>query len=184
MQKMFNTAASMQHFHPAQGHRYILEAPTTSTKDTQSARGSRLNTPAPEELHIPTPKSSQPSVGKPTDDLNAREQSSLLRSLNMSIRYGGEFVDTNPLLGEPGQLVFTATESHLQAQAAAKAKATADKLAKEAASNAPSSIPSPTTDSKKPEVRKGSKAEKTIIGGTKPKIGRRKSRAPGSPEDD
>jgi len=182
MQKIYSTAASMQYFSPAQGHRYVLDTPSTATKDNQSTRGSRMNTPAPDEIHIPTPKHSQQSVGKNADDFNARENNALLRSLNMSVRYGSEFIDTNPLLGEPGSLVFTSTESHLQAQAAAKAKATADKLAKEAKSTTSSSMPSPMMDSKHFTAKKGSKAEKTIIGGGKFK--RRKSRITGIPEDD
>ena len=102
--------------------------------------------------------------------------------MNLAVRYKEEFMDTNPLLGDPGSLVFTSTEAHLQAQAAAKKKAAEEKAAKEAMSANASSIPSPMIDAKPLAGRKGSKAEKTVAGGGKAK--RRKSRITGSPEDD
>lgn len=181
LRKSFNTAASMQYFSPSQGHRFLLESASTSGKDVSSVRGSRVNTPMPDEVHIPTPKSGQAIITKPVDDVSAREHNALMRSLNLSIRYGSKYVDTNPLLGEPGSLVFTSTDSHLQAQALAKAKAAAEKLAKETKTSPPN-VTSPTIEPKIGTSRVKVKSEKTIAGTQAKK--RRRSKYAGGPEDE
>jgi mediator of RNA polymerase II transcription subunit 6 len=190
MKNMYALAAEMQFFTPSHGHRYapIASKPSAVKELDDKQLPSQGNTPMPDasqqQQNISHPPN-QARLSAPMLDTEAyRRQFSLVRSMNISLRYREEFMDTNPLLGDPGSLKFTSTETHLQAQAAARKKAAAeDRAAREILSTSVSRISSPMMDSRPLENRKGSKAEKTVVGGAG-KTKRRKSRIGGSPGDD
>jgi hypothetical protein len=122
-------------------------------------------------------------------DANAREQADddtvdendLLRALSLSMKYEDDYMDLNPLSGEPGSLVLSATQGHLRAEKAAKALAASQKAKLDGRSANVSAAPSPLTAS-----RKGARSEKekTPAAGLGNKLKRRKSRTTGSPEGD
>jgi mediator of RNA polymerase II transcription subunit 6 len=122
---------------------------------------------------------------KPQDGITGQDERALLESLNLSTRFGDEYVDENPLIGEPGSFVFSSTQTHLRAQQAAKAAQSAVKSMANPRSTATSTVSSPLPDLKvSTQIRKGSKTtdkDKTPLS-AKPRSNRRRSRQTGSPE--
>lgn len=111
----------------------------------------------------------------------------LLESFRLSLQYGFEYMDENPLKGEPGAFRFTQTNEKLRADQKAKeaaAAAAAAKASQDAAVKSQSTSPTPKAVPEAPQ-RKGSQpGEKSNPfasnkDGVKPK--RRKSKAPGTP---
>jgi mediator of RNA polymerase II transcription subunit 6 len=170
LQKVHGNAADMQFFAPSSGYSYGQRPSKRSGTGPASARASRFHTPLPEAA----------------DDTNGREQADddtvdendFLKALSLSIKYEDDYMDLNPLSGEPGSLVLSATQGHLRAEKAAKALAASQKAKLPA--NAPAAQ-SPLTAS-----RRGARAEKEKTPGAGPgsKPKRRKSRTTGSPEGD
>jgi mediator of RNA polymerase II transcription subunit 6 len=102
-----------------------------------------------------------------------KDELSLEESFSMSLRYGNEYMDENPLVGEPGAFILSSTHAHAQAQN----QAAQNKAAQPAARGA--SAPTVQTISTSP-TRKGSRGggEKSPISPTIPgKPKRRKSKA-------
>ncbi|KAF2664979.1 hypothetical protein BT63DRAFT_81610 [Microthyrium microscopicum] len=169
LEDFHTTAAEMPLFNPQEGYNYF-SPDALAKREAASRNASVASTPGPGALTENT------NSGASKMDADRQEQVAMLQSLEASIRFGGEYMDVNPIVGEPGKLSFQSTDSHLQAQAAARAKAAADKAAKEARSAEVSAMSSPFADTR--PVKKGSKAEKTI--GKENRLKRRKSKGPGA----
>lgn len=93
----------------------------------------------------------------------------LQNSLNLSLRYGNEYMDDNPLVGEPGSFIIT--KSREAQQPASQPKNKPPPL--------PTKPPTPQVNTDLPEAKQKSSmgAEKSpITPGTKEKKARRKSR--------
>ncbi|KAF1814627.1 MED6-domain-containing protein [Eremomyces bilateralis CBS 781.70] len=196
---LLSLTSSLPLFNSAEGYSYL---PPTS-KDLQlstiatSRSPSRANTPGSDTFQQP---GHEPSSDEKSD------LSLLWDSFQLASRYGSEFADENPLLGEPGSFVFSSTSEHLQTQAS---KVTSSqKSATNVTSSFASGVSTPTSVSRKPTpvpisagpesrqgvlppVRKGSKAPGTgstpttpiSAGGTgKISFKRRKSKPPGTEE--
>jgi mediator of RNA polymerase II transcription subunit 6 len=148
-----------------------------------SARVSRFNTPLPDGPELPQ------------SDANAREQMDddsvdehdLVKALSLSVKYEDDYMDLNPLSGEPGSFVLSSTQGHLRAEKAAKALAASQKAKLEGRSANVSAAPSPLTGPRSEALRKGGKSEKErtpTVAGPSNKLKRRKSRTTGSPDGD
>jgi mediator of RNA polymerase II transcription subunit 6 len=174
----------MQHYTPAQGYSYTPPSGPVTTKSLDAVRHSRANSPV-----IEAAQSQQLSSQPRQQNQDSKDERALLESLLIGQRYKEEFMDENPLVGEPGSLVFSSTQTHLKAQQAAKAAQSAPKSVTDMRSTAVSTVSSPMPDLKvSTQLRKGSKTdkEKTPVSagpGGKPKPSRRRSRHTGSPED-
>jgi mediator of RNA polymerase II transcription subunit 6 len=188
LKQLYSTAASMQYFTPSQGYGYYPPSAKPSTKPIESLRNSRSATPLLDTSQSQSQIQLQTPISKTAQPRDLRETNALAESLNLSMRYNSEYMNTNPLVGEPGSFVFSSTQGHLQAQKnATKAQAATlvTKASQESRSTNASSAPTPMPELKTSQTRKGSKIEKektpTSAGpGSKPK--RRKSRVPASPE--
>ncbi|KAI9762835.1 MAG: Mediator of RNA polymerase II transcription subunit 6 [Chaenotheca gracillima] len=113
--KFLSTASSLPKFTPAMGHTYIRPQPNalTSIHTTQSTRASKETTPLPDSLpRLNSVSQSQPHLNSAAT--NMLEARSISESLAMSLRYGGEYMDENPLTGEPGSFVLSSSQQHLQ----------------------------------------------------------------------
>jgi mediator of RNA polymerase II transcription subunit 6 len=62
--------------------------------------------------------------------------------LNLTHQYGDEFMDENPLLGEPGAFVFTNSKSHIDARNKAQEQASQASQAAQAATKTDTRPPS------------------------------------------
>ena len=174
----------MQYYTPAQGYSYTPPSGPVASKSLDSIRNSRANSPV-----IEAAQSQHVSFQSRQQNQDSKDERALLESLVIGQRYRDEFMDENPLVGEPGNLVFSSTQTHLKAQQAAKVAQSASKSITDMKSTAVSVASSPMPDLKvSTQVKKGSKAdkEKTPVSanpGGKPKPSRRRSRHTGSPED-
>jgi mediator of RNA polymerase II transcription subunit 6 len=166
--KFMAAAAPLPDFSPALGHRY-MPPPSNRLKATESqlAQGSKEGTPLPDAL--PGPKKAPPAAY--TNASNYLDIKLLEESLNITLKYGDEYMDENPITGQPGDFHLSTTgrkeKDKLMVPASAKAPAPTT-------SAKPSAPPTPLkTDI--PPARKGSKAEKSPRTPGMPKPKRRKS---------
>jgi mediator of RNA polymerase II transcription subunit 6 len=178
LQRVHSNAAEMQFFTPSRGYNYVQQSSKRGVAGPASARGSRLNTPMPDAADEMAGQGD--ANGQEHADDDAVDEHDLLRALNLSMRYEDDYMDLNPLSGEPGSLVLSSTQGHLRAEKAAKALA-AQKAKLEARLGSVSAAASPLTG-----PRKGVKSEKekTPAGPPSNKLKRRKSRMTGSPDGD
>ena len=202
LSKFVDQASDLPVFTPAIGYSYYPPAiakATTQASQLHSREGSvepalqasqrsnsvDLGTRASSVLGAGT------GVQASTTSLDPRDSMTLAQSLRLMEVYGDEFMDENPLKGEPGSFLYTHTKDRLRAKqveaeaAAARAKDKEEAILKSKAatpaafSTAPEKViktEATSTDSSKGTTRKGSKAES--------KAKRRKSRiatAPTSP---
>lgn len=129
MIKVMNLAKQLPIFTPAIGYTYYPPATNKSVvgqqpSGTQSSRessvaptsrtASQVNTAAALEGGSQAP--SVTSTGAQAPD--PRESFALFESLQMMMRYGDEYMDENPLRGEPGNFTFSATKERIRAKQA------------------------------------------------------------------
>ncbi|KAG0648609.1 Mediator complex subunit 6 [Hyphodiscus hymeniophilus] len=164
LNKFMSIAARLPDFSPALGHRY-LPPPSSRLKaiESQLSQGSKEPTPLPDAL--------QTSKKVPSSaDINASNYLDvrlLEESLNITQKYGDEYMDENPVTGQPGDFHLSTTGRKDKD----KLSVPVVKAPAPAASGKPSAPPTPLkTDI--PPARKGSKSPRTP-GMPKPK--RRKS---------
>ncbi|KAF2836976.1 MED6-domain-containing protein [Patellaria atrata CBS 101060] len=190
LQKFFDKATSLPIFSPAQGYSYL--PPSKATKSsaanaTQSALGSRAGSPIPDNQSQISTQPPKPAPGGKTGGTVYDLRNSLLTSL----RYETEYMDENPLVGEPGTFVFKSSHDRVQAEAKAKeAEAKAQAQTTAAVIKQESRNPTPAPLATQISVRKMSaKAGEKGVGvsptmpGAPGLLGkkRKKSKAPVSP---
>lgn len=171
--KFLSVASPLPLFTPSVGHTYLpptAKSPS-SVPSTQAAQMSKESTPMPgTQEGTPMPRLS--SFKAPTANTNALQ--TLSDSLTLSLTYGNEYMDTNPLVGEPGS--FRVTKSREE-----KPKAIAKTETPFKAAERPKEI---QTQGLGKEARKGSKGgEKSPItpgAAIKGDKKRRKSKAAGA----
>jgi len=113
--------------------------------------------------------------------MNVADTDALYESFRLFSKYEKEYMDENPLIGEPGSFVFTSSKQHLQTQQDQAAKKAAQlaipkptlALKTTAPTPEPSHPPSPLV---KTETLAGKK-NKGVDRGGQPKAKRRKSKA-------
>ncbi|TVY55160.1 Mediator of RNA polymerase II transcription subunit 6 [Lachnellula cervina] len=107
LNKFFSTAATLPSFTPALGTTYLPPPSTSRLKPTESqgalSQTSKENTPLPDSLT--SKKAPLPSTNNSTF-LSSRL---LEESLNITLKYGEEYMDENPITGEPGAFHLTTT---------------------------------------------------------------------------
>ena len=140
--------------------------------EAQLIQGSKEASPLPDALPgtKKVPASTNPNASNYVDIRLLEE------SLNITLKYGDEYMDENPITGQPGDFHLSTTgrkeKDKLMVPAAAKFPAST-------ASAKPSAPPTPLkTDI--PPARKGSKADKSPRTPGMPKPKRRKSKFQGS----
>ncbi|KAI9697978.1 MAG: Mediator of RNA polymerase II transcription subunit 6 [Candelina mexicana] len=179
--QFLSTASHLPLFTPSIGHTYIppLPKPLTSAPNTQqSSQVSKGSSPLPEtpsQSQTTTTRSTKPPLtSTSTSATDFQEARSLAESFSLTLRYGSEYMDENPLVGEPGAFHLSSTHAHVQAQ---------NKVPTVAKTSAPPTpLQKPLQVPASAQARKGSKGgEKspTTPGGA-PKPKRRKSKALGA----
>ena len=172
--KLVSTASPLPLFTPSLGHTYFppTSKPLTPAASTHPTQTSKESTPMPgtqdTTASTKAPLSTARSTGAEQSALQA-----LSESLNLSLTYSSEYMDTNPLVGEPGS--FRVTRPKEVAPKPVVATATPFKA------QPPKQI---QTSGLAKEGRKASKGgEKSPVTpgtGMKDKKGRRKSKAAGA----
>ncbi|KAL3422401.1 Mediator of RNA polymerase II transcription subunit 6 [Phlyctema vagabunda] len=168
LNKFMSTAATLPNFTPSLGHTYM--PPTANrlkTNESQVSQASKENTPLPDAL-AGTKKTLNAQSGEASNTLSNRL---LEESLNISLRYGDEYMDENPITGQPGEFHLSSTgrkeKDKLMVPQTGKAQPP-DKI----------TIPPPSINAKtdSPTVKKGGKGDKSPRTPGVPKPKRRKSK--------
>ncbi|KAF2878407.1 MED6 mediator sub complex component-domain-containing protein, partial [Massariosphaeria phaeospora] len=113
--QMFQISHAHTHFSPATGHTYL----PPSHDEPRTSVASRPASPGPSLSADPDPSASQAQTTQlPEQGVSTTEYSDelFMDSLNKLIQYGQEFIDENPLQGEPGAFVFSNTLGHVEAR--------------------------------------------------------------------
>ena len=145
LSKFLDQANDLPTFSPTTGYSYIPHAsnPTTAGSTQASPGRSREGSliPGAESQLLRSgsvvPDNSQ--AGGIAHKSSSQDTALLLRSLNIFEQFGDEYMDENPVLGEPGQFKFTSSTTAVKKRKADDEAATAAAKAKqEAASRATS----------------------------------------------
>jgi mediator of RNA polymerase II transcription subunit 6 len=201
LSNFYKTATSIPLYNIEKGYTYLLpdqkKKPKSGAGDS-SARTSRAASPVAADSASQTSTTRQQH--KDTSNNLQDDDVEISRSFNLTLSYGDEFMDENPLVGEPGSFKLSSTGRTIRAkEAKEKAVETARELAKseaaaesQRASMAPSPVvatapPPPTVPAIKTNVeRKGSavgkgKSPTSASSGGESAKRRRKSKAPVTP---
>ena len=194
--KFLSTASSLPTFTPSLGHTYFPPPvkTTTSGLSLQASQASKEGTPMPGGgTPLPTTQETTSSAKstKTISDMGLEGVHLLASSYDLSNLYANEYMDENPIVGEPG--AFKLSKSHNTSLAASMTTSKNSSQTQEAskslsqsnevATPAKSAVPTPRlkTEDLPAPVRKGTKgSEKSpTTPGTKEKKSRRKSKAAG-----
>ncbi|GAM83726.1 hypothetical protein ANO11243_017150 [Dothideomycetidae sp. 11243] len=176
LSKFVEQAAPLPIFNPASGYSWLPPTESKAVSKSQqvsvtSREGSMGPDPASQSTssldtgaRAGTAGGAVTGMSDPAFDL--RDDMLLEQSLRLTLAYGDEYMDENPLRGEPGNFVFTHTKDHLKAKQAQLEAAAVKAKEKEAAQKARvvpaafSTKPKDESQQEKPSAkRKSSKAE-------------------------
>ncbi|KAL8725751.1 MAG: hypothetical protein Q9166_007151 [cf. Caloplaca sp. 2 TL-2023] len=176
LNKIMATASGLPTFTPALGHTYLPPASKalTSAMSTQMSQTSKESTPIPGTQDSVSGKASLPS--KPVPNLDLQSTQLLEASLNLSLRFGREYMDENPLVGEPGSFIISKTRDSQQLSQQPNPKPVSAATAKTPAPQVMTDIP-PTAGKDS-----GGSDKSPMSPVTKEKKARRKSRPAGTPK--
>lgn len=122
MQEVLELSRELSHWSPATGHTYMPSI-YESSKPTGPGSASRAGSIVPGGLEI---DASQGSTAQPTENQTTEfSDDFFLQSLWLTSKYGQEYMDENPLQGEPGAFVFASTKEQVEARNKAQAAAQA-----------------------------------------------------------
>ncbi|KAH6715133.1 mediator of RNA polymerase-like protein II transcription subunit 6 [Leptodontidium sp. 2 PMI_412] len=170
LNKFITGAAALPEFSPALGHVYMQPPSGSRLKngESQLSQGSNENTPVPESLQ--GPKKPLPSAS--TNGTDYLDNRLLEETINISLKYGDEYMDEIPITGAPGEFHLSST-----------GRKEKDKLMVPAITKGPTPVPSkpatpapPPLKTEIPPERKNSKVEKSPKTPGMPKPKRRKSK--------
>lgn len=169
-----SVASELPNFTPALGHTYMPPPKANRSKVTESqlTQASKESTPMPDSLPG-AKKVSSPLSANTSTYLNSRLFS---ESLDLTLRYGEEYMDENPITGHPGDFHLSTTgrkgKDNLKVPPVAKGHPQ-NQAKTFATTSEAKGVDTPT-------ARKGSKSEKSPKTPGIPKPKRRKSKAPSS----
>ncbi|MCJ1419098.1 Mediator of RNA polymerase II transcription subunit 6 [Xylographa parallela] len=164
--KFLATASSLPIFTPSLGYTYlppVAKAVSTATS-LQTTQASKESTPLPDtQLTLKSSKASH--LSEKASLPNDHSTGLLADSFRLSTTYGAEYMDENPLVGEPGSFILQKSrEAAAQVQAQSQAAVKSAVVAKPSAPPTPAPIPVPIkTEGLPAEVRKGKAGEKTPV---------------------
>ncbi|KAF7587390.1 Mediator of RNA polymerase II transcription subunit 6 [Aspergillus hancockii] len=103
---LLKTASSLPSFTPSHGHTYMPPAPksTDTSQPGAQSQQSKENTPMSD-----TDSTKAPLVGPQMTNAGAvfQDTRNLAESFSLLARYGDEYMDDNPLVGEPGSFILS-----------------------------------------------------------------------------
>lgn len=194
--RLLSTASSLPSFTPAHGHTYLppVSKNPTPGSSLQPTQASKEGTPMPgggTPLPATQETATSTKASKTTLDMGNQGADMLAYAYDLSNTYANEYMDENPIVGEPGSfklskshntsLATSMTTSKTSSQAQEGSKPSSQSL--EVATPAKSAAPTPQlkTEDLPAPVRKATKgSEKSpTTPGTKEKKSRRKSKAAG-----
>ncbi|KAL2785681.1 mediator of RNA polymerase II transcription subunit 6 [Aspergillus keveii] len=103
---LLKTASTLPIFSPSHGHTYLPPAPK-STEASQMTQASKENTPMPDA--DPTSKAQSLEGTQVGTSSTVHDMKTLAESFTLLSRYGDEYMDESPLMGEPGSFILSRT---------------------------------------------------------------------------
>lgn len=192
--KVLSTASPLLTFSPSYRHSYFPHVPKSlepSQLGQQSSQQSKEATPMPDTQSTSGDgtRSKSPLPGTGTSGLNSsaiQDARLFAQTLDLLAKYGDEYIDETPLVGEPGSFIFTKAAAPAQDQltvAGGAAGAQAAKQRSAAGTPVPSGLGRPGTPaagpaSTQPDGAKGKleKGADKAFTATKDKGKKRKSK--------
>ncbi|KKK22029.1 hypothetical protein ARAM_002107 [Aspergillus rambellii] len=107
---LLKTASTLPIFTPSHGHTYLPPAPksTDPSQPGVQSQGSKENTPMPDvDASSKAAAALVSSQAQQTSGSTFQDLKTLAESFNLLSRYGDEFMDENPLVGEPGSFILS-----------------------------------------------------------------------------
>ncbi len=105
---MFSLASELPLFTPSTGHTYFLpqSKSLTSGANSQVTQASKETTPMPgtQETSL---SAKAPLASRLTSDSDYPSLQLMAESYSLSLRYGKEYMDDNPIVGEPGSFILS-----------------------------------------------------------------------------
>ncbi|OQE21329.1 hypothetical protein PENSTE_c012G08785 [Penicillium steckii] len=111
--RLMKTASTLPNFTPSHGHTYLppTARATTTEPGQQPSQQSKENTPMPDIASQTQSSTEAPStrsgLGISNTNSSYQDTRSLAEAFNLYTRYGDEFMDENPLQGEPGSFILS-----------------------------------------------------------------------------
>ena len=185
--KLLSAASTLPTFTPATGHTYLSQQAKNATPSTSihATLASKENTPMPEGTPMPATQDTASTKGhaspKAASDTDYQGLQLQNESFSLLMRYGNEYMDENPIVGEPGNFKLAKSTNPALAAFSAMNRTSFDSVK---APTAVQTVPTPqlkTDDLPAPAKRpsKGGEKSPTTPGGVKEKKARRKSKAAG-----
>ncbi|KAJ6092134.1 hypothetical protein N7467_004103 [Penicillium canescens] len=108
LSRFMKTASTLPTFTPSYGHTYMPPGARSKEPNQQSSQQSKESTPMP-DAPSDTQSISKTNLGVSATSSNYQDTRSLAESFSLLTRYGDEFMDENPLAGEPGSFILSRT---------------------------------------------------------------------------
>lgn len=190
MNKLFDVAASLPRYTPAAGFHYLPrpQKPTSSLSAPGTPARSREGSMAPgtDDQSLRS-GSVQPDsrAGGAASSTNVKDMRLLSQSLSDAVQFADDYIDENPLLGEPGGFRFSASTAAIKKRradeeaAAAKAKAEKESATTSRAASPKAPTPPPVFTEAAKVTGKEKVKDGERRGSKKGDKGRRKSRVAG-----
>lgn len=152
LSRLMKTASTLPNFTPSHGHTYMppVARPELGQSSQQVSQQSKENTPMPDILPQSQASTDAQSTSKTSTGTGLgisgsgssyQDTRSLADAFNLFTRYGEEFMDENPLQGEPGSFILSRTGENDRAAGANKANATVKPAAVSASASANTPVP-------------------------------------------
>lgn len=169
-----STASELPIFTPSTGHTYLMSGSkgVVSASSTQ-VQTSKDSTPMPATQDTAS-STKAPLSTKATSECDLQSLKLLAESFSLSSRYGSEYMDENPLVGEPGSFILSKSrDTPAGSQQRPRGIGAPSKI---------STVPESKTAEAAPIMKKGVKVEEKspVSPGTKEKKQRRKSKVAGA----
>ncbi|KAL2039038.1 hypothetical protein N7G274_008087 [Stereocaulon virgatum] len=185
--KLLSAASTLPTFTPATGHTYLSQQvksaiPNASIHATQA---SKENTPMPGGTPMPATQDTASTKGhaspKAASDTDYQGLQLQNESFSLLMRYGNEYMDENPIVGEPGNFKLAKSTNPALAAFAATNRTSIDPVKAPTPAKTDPTPQLKTDDLPAPAKRpsKGGEKSPTTPGGVKEKKARRKSKAVG-----
>ncbi|CAG8394951.1 unnamed protein product [Penicillium salamii] len=105
LSQLMKTASNLPTFTSAYGHTYLPPGARKEKETQLQSQQSKEPTPVPEGPPDSQPERSPGSGG--SDESGIQDMRTLAESFSMFTRYGDEFMDESPLIGEPGSFMLS-----------------------------------------------------------------------------
>jgi mediator of RNA polymerase II transcription subunit 6 len=112
LSRLMKTASTLPSFTPSYGHTYMPPMTRATEPGSQVPQQSKENTPMPD---VPPPSTADTQASTKTGlgisntstNTSFQDTQSLGEAFNLFTQYGDEFMDENPLVGEPGSFIMS-----------------------------------------------------------------------------